>query len=73
MAKSVGDTGAGGLRKGNRGTKGLEAGKEDIFTVNGQALNKDVTIDSDENASVAGPLTIASGVTLTVNGNLVVV
>ena len=45
----------------------------DIFRINQQQLDTSVTIDSDENASCAGPLTIATGVTLTVNGNLTVV
>lgn len=63
--------GGGGLFKGENGEVGTAPG--DIFRINEQALNTDVTIDSDENASCAGPLTIASGVTLTVNGNLVVV
>lgn len=63
----------GGYYKGERGTVGVSAG--DIFRVNEQELNVDVTIDADENASAAGPLTVASGVTLTVSsgGNLVVV
>ena len=37
-----------------------------IFRVNAQSLTADTTIDADENASAAGPLTIASGVTLTI-------
>ena len=45
----------------------------DIFRSNAQTLNNDVTIQSDENASCAGPLTIADGATLAVNGNLTVV
>lgn len=44
-----------------------------IFRINGQTLSTDTTIASDENASCAGPLTIDTGVTLTVNGNLTVV
>ena len=44
-----------------------------IFRVNAQSLTADTTIDADENASAAGPLTVASGVTLTVNGNLSIV
>jgi hypothetical protein len=44
-----------------------------IFRVNEQTLSTDTTIDADENASCAGPLTLATGVTLTVNGNLTVV
>lgn len=38
-----------------------------IFRVNAQTLNTDTTILATENANVTGPLTIASGVTLTVN------
>ena len=45
----------------------------DIFQTNAQTLHNNVTIQSDENASCAGPLTVATGVTLTVNGNLTVV
>jgi len=37
-----------------------------IFRVNAQSLTANTTIDADENASATGPLTIASGVTLTV-------
>ena len=61
----------GGLFKGENGEVGSSAG--DIFRINQQTLNTNVTIDADENASCAGPLTIGSGVTLTVSGNLTVV
>ena len=44
-----------------------------IFRINDQTLSTDTIIASDENASCAGPLTIDTGVTLTVNGNLTVV
>jgi len=54
----------GGLFKGENGEVGSSAG--DIFRINEQTLNTNVTIDADENASATGPLTIASGVTLTV-------
>lgn len=63
----------GGFYKGERGAVGPVSGKGDIFRVNEQTLNTNVTIDADENASAAGPLIVASGVTLTVTGNLVVV
>ena len=63
----------GGFYKGERGAVGPVSGKGDIFRVNEQTLNTDTTIDAGENASAAGPLTVASGVTLTVTGNLVVV
>lgn len=63
--------GGAGLFKGENGEVGTSAG--DIFRVNEQTLNTDVTIDSDENASCTGPLTLASGVTLTVSGNLTVI
>ena len=63
----------GGLFKGENGEVGSSAG--DIFRINEQTLNTNVTIDADENASATGPLTIASGVTLTVTsgGNLSIV
>ena len=63
----------GGFYKGERGAVGPVTGKGDIFRVNEQTLNTNVTIDADENASAAGPLTVASGVTLTVTGNLSIV
>ena len=37
-----------------------------IFRTNSQSLTSDVTILATENAQVTGPLTVASGVTLTV-------
>jgi hypothetical protein len=62
-----------GYYKGERGTVGPATGAGDIFRVNEQTLNTNVTIDADENASATGPLAIASGVTLTVSGNLSIV
>ena len=67
----VANVSGGGMFKGDNGTVGSRAG--DIFRVNEQTLNTNTTIDADENASCAGPLTLATGVTLTVNGNLTVV
>lgn len=37
-----------------------------LFRTNSQTLDSNITIASSENANVTGPLTIASGVTLTV-------
>ena len=67
----VGGAAGGGLFKGDNGTSGSSAG--DIFRVNEQELNTDVEITATENASATGPLTVASGTTLTVNGNLVII
>ena len=67
----VANVSGGGMFKGDNGTVGSRAG--DIFRINEQTLNTNTTIDADENASCAGPLTIASGVILTVSGNLTVV
>lgn len=67
--------GGGGFFKGENGDVGDSAtGPGDIFRINEKTLNTNVTIDSDENASATGPLTIASGVTLTVDsgGELVI-
>ena len=62
----------GGTYKGENGE--VNAGGGDIFRVHQQQLDTDTTIDADENALAAGPLTIATGVTLTVTtgGNLVI-
>ena len=50
-------------------------GKKDIFRVHEQELNTNVTIAATDNAVAAGPLTVASGVTLTVTngGRLAIV
>ena len=66
---------SGGRYKGERGTVGSVASAGDIFRINQQQLDANVTIDATENASCAGPLTVASGVTLTVTtgGNLSIV
>ena len=65
----------GGRYKGERGTIGASAAAGDIFRAHEQTLNTNVTIDATENASCAGPLTLATGVTLTVTsgGNLSIV
>jgi len=54
----------GGLFKGDNGTIGTQP--DDIFRVNTQTLNANVTIANTENASATGPVTVANGVTLTV-------
>ena len=71
VADVSGGVSGGGMFKGDNGTVGYRPG--DIFRVNDQVLNADVTINADENASAAGPLTIADTVVLTVSGNLTVV
>ena len=66
----------GGLFKGNNGNTGdATTGRGDIIRVHTQTLNTDVTIDATENAIAGGPLTIDTGVTLTVTtgGNLSIV
>lgn len=67
--------GNGGRYKGERGTVGNTASAGDIIRVHEQTLNTNVTVDATENALCAGPLTVASGVTLTVTsgGNLSIV
>ena len=47
--------------------------KTAIFQTNEQTLSTDTTIPSNLNASANGALTVASGITLTVNGNLVII
>jgi hypothetical protein len=62
----------GGMFRGNNGTVGSRSG--DIFRINAKTLTVNVTIGATENASVTGPLEIATGVTLEVatGGTLVI-
>ncbi len=64
-------TGGGGYYKGDNGTVGSSPG--DIFRINELSLDANVTITSSENANATGPLSIASGVTLQVDGTLVII
>jgi len=66
--------GAGYFQGENGATGDTTNGKGDIFRVHEQQLDTDVTIGATDNALCAGPLTIATGVTLTVTsgGNLVI-
>jgi len=63
--------GGGGLFRGNNGTVGSAPG--DIFRVNSATLTADEEIETGENASCTGPLSVDSGVTLTVTGTLVII
>ena len=46
--------------------------KGNMFRTNPQSLSINTTIDSNENAHCAGPISFDSGVTLIINGNLVI-
>ena len=46
--------------------------KSNMFRINPQTLSINTTIDSAENAHCAGPISFDSGITLTINGNLVI-
>jgi len=61
----------GGYYKGDNGATGSSAG--DIFRINELALDANVTITATENGSATGPLTVSSGITLTVEGTLVII
>ena len=53
--------------------KAFPTGSKVVFRLNDQNLDTSVTIDSDKNAMVAGPLSVDSGQTLTLKGNLSIV
>ena len=64
---------AAGMFRGNSGTKGA-SNAGDIFRIGAKTLTANVTIGANENASAAGPLTIDTGVTLTIdNGGVLVI
>lgn len=56
--------------KGNNGTIGNAGNLGDIFRVNTTTLSTNTAINTTENASAAGPITIAASTVLTVNGHL---
>jgi hypothetical protein len=47
-------------------------GLADIIRVHEEQLDTNVTVAANTNGLAAGPLTVATGVTLTVNGSLVI-
>jgi len=61
--------------QGENGIVGAAAGKGDIFRVHEKELNTNVTIAATDNALASGPLTVASGITLTITngGRLAIV
>ena len=63
----------GGAFQGDNDSGARTGSTADIFRVHEQQLDTNVTIASTDNALAAGPLTIASSVTLTVSGNLTIV
>ena len=71
--KTVTNLDAGGGYFQGETTGGSISNKGHIFRVHEQELNTNVTIASTDNALAAGPLTIASSVTLTVSGNLTII
>jgi hypothetical protein len=64
--------GAGYFQGENGATGDTTNGKGDIFRVHEQQLNTNTTIAAGDNAGAFFSLTVATGVTLTVNGNLVI-
>ena len=60
--------GGGGSFLGDSG-----GGLADIIRVHEEQLDTNITVAANTNGLCAGPLTVATGVTVTVNGNLVVV
>jgi len=59
--------GGGGSFLGDSG-----GGTADIIRVHEEQLDTDITVAANTNGLCAGPLTVATGVTVTVNGNLVI-
>ncbi len=66
-------SGGAGYFQGENGVTGdATNGKGDIFRVHEQQLDTNTTIAAGDNAGAFFSLTVATGVTLTVNGNLVI-
>lgn len=67
--------GSGGYYKGNAGSIGNAENANNIYRINANTQSANVTILASENASVAGPITISSGISLIINtgGRVVIV
>jgi hypothetical protein len=66
-ADASGGGSGGGYYYGDNGAVGDSGNKVNIFRVNANTLNANVTFNSGENGSATGPIEIASGVTLTIS------
>ena len=65
--------GGAGFFQGDNGNQGdTTNGKKDIFRTHEQELNTNTTIASGDNCGCFFSISIASGITLTVSGNLVI-
>ena len=61
-------TGSGGGGVDSAGTLTLVGFEKDVFRVNNDNVSSNHTIDSADRAMSAGPISVDSGVTITVNG-----
>ena len=66
----TGATGSGGVGGGvdSASTLSLVGFEKDVFRVNNDNVSSNHTIDSADRAMSAGPVSVDSGVTITVNG-----
>ena len=65
---ATGASGGGGGGVDSAGTLALVGFEKDVFRVNNDNVSSNHTIDSADRAMSAGPVSIDSGVTITVNG-----
>lgn len=57
----------GGYYKGNDGTKGTVASKNNLYRINSNTQTNNITIDAGENALTVGPMVIDTGYNLTIS------
>jgi hypothetical protein len=69
----IGGSSGGGYYKGDLGVAGDANNIVNLFRINANTLNTNTTIDASENAQVTGPLAIANGVSLVINGRVAIV
>jgi hypothetical protein len=67
-ADVTGSIGGGGGGVDSAGTLSLVGFEADVFRVNNDNISINHTIDSADRAMSAGPISVDSGVTITVNG-----
>lgn len=59
--------------KGNQGPIGDASAANNIFRINANTVSNNITFDAQDNASATGPLTIATGYTITISDGASVV
>jgi hypothetical protein len=60
-------SGGAGYYKGNQGAAGSPSNANNLFRINSNTMSNNITISAGENALTTGPITVNTGITLTID------